>query len=344
MQPHPSDTPLPLIGVAELREVLGLGDTPASTLRVLTAAGLPPNALADPRGYLGVDAVWRLFSAQIAATGDELLGLGTHPHPAGVTEVIVARCMHASSLEQAIGLFCETANLLLRDLRLSFKPRHNELLLNAVFPHQIDRRHQLWLEIACMPWHCTFCWLSGRLLPLARFVTHPSRRSAGTQLLAMFGCPVEYHGDGITLVYQRETLAGTFSPPPLVHWRQRIYDLLLEQIRGRQASLAQRDIVTYVDRALRQGVMDQAAIATSAGMSLATLRRHLARRDQDFRSMRDAVRDEHALQLLHAGHTDEAIAGRLGFSEARSFRRSFRRLHGESPATARRRIRNGAER
>ncbi|MEQ9508880.1 MAG: helix-turn-helix domain-containing protein [Alloalcanivorax xenomutans] len=241
-------------------------------------------------------------------------------------------------MEGAMSVFCDTANLLQRDLCLTLKTRNNELLLNAVFPRHIDRRHQLWLEIACMPWHCSFCWLRGELLPLTRFVTHPSRRSAGTQLLAMFGCPVEYHGDGITLVYPREALAGVFSPPPLAHWRQRIYDLLLEQIRGRQASVAQEDIVTYVDRALRRGVMDQTAIATSAGMSLATLRRHLARRDLDFRSMRDVIRDEHALQLLHAGHTDEAIAERLGFSEARSFRRSFRRLHGESPATCRRRI------
>ncbi|MEQ9270173.1 AraC family transcriptional regulator ligand-binding domain-containing protein [Marinobacter salarius] len=93
MQANISDTPIPLISVEELREVLGLGTAAASNGNVLAAAGLPANALADPRGHLGVDAVWRLFSAQIAATGDELLGLGSQPHPAGLTEIIVARSM-----------------------------------------------------------------------------------------------------------------------------------------------------------------------------------------------------------------------------------------------------------
>ncbi|MEQ8514122.1 MAG: helix-turn-helix domain-containing protein, partial [Chromatocurvus sp.] len=141
-----------------------------------------------------------------------------------------------------------------------------------------------------------------------------------------------------TLTYTRSDLAGTFTPPPLSQWRQRIYDVLLEQIRGRQQWVTREDLVTYVDRALRRGVLDQTAIATSAGMSVATLRRQLARRHRDFRGIRDAVRLEHALQLLHAGHSDDAIAERLGFSEARSFRRAFRRLRNESPGAFRRGI------
>ncbi|MEQ8515895.1 MAG: AraC family transcriptional regulator ligand-binding domain-containing protein, partial [Chromatocurvus sp.] len=151
MQRNVKDSPIPLISVEELREVLGLGSAENSGAPVLAAAGLSDNALADPRSFLGVDAVWRLFSAQIAATGDELLGLGAQPHPPGLTEVIVARSLHADSLESAIATFCDTVNLLQPDLRLTLKARHDELLLNALFPKQIDRRHQLWLEIACMP-------------------------------------------------------------------------------------------------------------------------------------------------------------------------------------------------
>ncbi|MEQ8262902.1 AraC family transcriptional regulator ligand-binding domain-containing protein [Pseudohaliea sp.] len=324
---------IPLLRIGELREVLGTISAAAAE-----GADLAQDQLADPRGFLGVDAVWRLFSAQIAVTGDELLGLGKRAHPAGLTEIIVARALHAATLGEAMQVFCATANLLQDELRVTLRSRHGELLLSAMFPKQLDRRHQLYLEIACLPWHCTFRWLSGSQLPLRRFVTHPSRRGAGTQLMAMMGCPIRYHGNGVTLVYPEVVADLPSRQPPLAAWRRGIYEVLLEQLRERPSQFHDDELVDYVQRALRQGVQSQAAIASSIGMSVATLRRQLARRDTDFRRLRDRVIAEDAVQLLHAGYTTEGIAEKLGFSDARSFRRAFQRVLGLSPGQFRARL------
>jgi AraC-like DNA-binding protein len=330
---------IPLLRVEELLEILELPPNDSRTRALCLAADLEPGALADARNFLPVDAVWRLFSAGIAACGDELLGLGRQAHPAGLTEIIVARCLQCDTLAGAMAVFCRTANLLQNDIRLSLRSRHDELLLNAVFPQQLDRRHQIYLEIACLPWHCTFRWMLGKPLPLLRFVTHSSRRGAGRQLVATFGCPIEYRGNGITLVYPQELADTRLDAPPLSQWRQRIYDELLTQLRERPGQIAERDVSLYVEQALHQGIQNQAAIAASAGMSVATLRRHLARRNTSFRALRDRVVAEHALQLLHAGATTETIAERLGYADARSFRRVFQRTMGASPSEYRDRLR-----
>jgi AraC-like DNA-binding protein len=323
---------LPLLRVEDLLEVLAPGQGQGVAAETLASAQLPPDALSDPRDYLGVDSVWRLFSAQIAATGDELLNLGLQRLPAGLTEIVVARALHEDSIPAAMATFCEVINLLQTDLRLSFKRQRNEFVLNAIFPRQIDRRHQIYLEIACMPWLCTFCWMSSQLLPLKRFVTHPARAEASTQLLSMFGCPVEFRGDGITLVYSNEIGELAISPPALSRWRQGIYAVLLERMRGRQAKVAADGLESYVEAAVRNGILSQSAIADSAAMSVATLRRHLQRRNTSLTRIRDSVIRDSAPQLLHAGYTVEAAAEQLGYSDARSFRRAFRRVLGRTPA------------
>ncbi len=321
--------PLPLLQVGEL--LLVLGERQGVTQDTLASAQVPLDALTDPRSYLGVDSVWRLFSAQIAATGDELLGLGSQPVAAGLTEIVVARSLHERSLPAAMAAFCEVINLLQSDLQLSFKRHRREYALNAIFPRQIDLRHQIYLEIACMPWLCTFCWMSGELLPLVRFVTHPSRAAVSTQLLSMFGCPLEFRGDGITLVYPDLIEDIRFTAPPLSTWRQGIYAVLLDRMRGRKAQVTRDDIESYVEAAVRHGVFAQSAIADSAAMSVATLRRHLQRRNTSLSKIRDRVMRDSAPQLLHAGYTVEAAAELLGYSDARSFRRAFRRVLGYSP-------------
>jgi AraC-like DNA-binding protein len=130
--------------------------------------------------------------------------------------------------------------------------------------------------------------------------------------------------------------------PPLVEWRQGMYGVLLEQLRYRQKILYSRDVIEYAKHALRHGVTSQRAVAESAGMSVATLRRRLASRNSRFRDLRDEVLATDALMLIQAGQSVEAIAERLGYADSRSFRRAFKRHFGESPGDYRRRVIGGS--
>lgn len=78
--------------------------------------------------------------------------------------------------------------------------------------------------------------------------------------------------------------------------------------------------------------------ARAAGTSERTLRRRLAAEGTRFRQLRDEARMAQAQALLadpERSITDVALE--VGFSDASSFARAYRRWHGESPAEARRR-------
>ncbi|WP_405165002.1 AraC family transcriptional regulator [Nocardia sp. NBC_01499] len=79
-------------------------------------------------------------------------------------------------------------------------------------------------------------------------------------------------------------------------------------------------------------IPDQIAVANEMFMSPRTLSRRLNEEDTSFRALLDEVRQLLSEQLL--GHTDlttEQVAARLGYAEAASFIRAFRRWKGCPP-------------
>lgn len=334
---------IPLMRVGDLLDVLlGEGESSESLAEVLALADVEINALDDPRGFLSVDAVWRLFSAQISVLNDELVGLGSRPVPVGSMEMVVGRTLHAQTLGSAIEVFVNSVNLLLPDLQLRQWRRNDFLHLDAIFPGAMTSTRQAYLEIACLPWHFTFCWMSRKSLPIARFRSALERNQVAPQLSATFNCEVEFGGQGIEIVYPLGYMDEPLNLPPLVEWRQGMYGVLLEQLRHRQKALYSRDVIEYAKHALRHGVTSQRAVAESAGMSVATLRRRLASRNSRFRDLRDEVLATDALMLIQAGQSVEAVAERLGYADSRSFRRAFKRHFGESPGDYRRRVMGGS--
>jgi AraC-like DNA-binding protein len=81
--------------------------------------------------------------------------------------------------------------------------------------------------------------------------------------------------------------------------------------------------------------------AVALGISLATLKRHLARHGTHFQAELDQVRAHVALHLFHtAGYDNEAVARYLGFHDANNFRRSFKRWTGMTPMLLRQALAN----
>ena len=78
-------------------------------------------------------------------------------------------------------------------------------------------------------------------------------------------------------------------------------------------------------------------MARQVARSRRTIQRRLNQYGQSYRSLRDAVRRDAALDLLvNTRQTCEAIASAVGFSEPSAFSRAFRRWTGRSPGAYRR--------
>ncbi|MFD3508773.1 helix-turn-helix domain-containing protein [Nocardia sp. NPDC058666] len=88
---------------------------------------------------------------------------------------------------------------------------------------------------------------------------------------------------------------------------------------------------------LAAGDLDLATVATRFAASSRTFQRRLAEAGTTWRDEVDAARRERAQHLLRTSDLPvRAIAARLGYTDARTLRRAFRRWTGQNPETYRR--------
>ncbi|HEX7915478.1 AraC family transcriptional regulator [Rudaea sp.] len=101
----------------------------------------------------------------------------------------------------------------------------------------------------------------------------------------------------------------------------------------------QSEIVASVERILRRRLAEHPTlgdVASSLNLSERTLRRHLAAAGRVYRDIHDQLRTERALELLSAGALSIAdIGSEVGYSDAREFRRAFKRWTGAAPTAMR---------
>lgn len=111
--------------------------------------------------------------------------------------------------------------------------------------------------------------------------------------------------------------------------------------RHAAANATNEDFVEVLRTELRvsipAGTFDGATIARKLSVSLRTMQRRLAEQSFDFSTLVEEVRAELALEYLARPElTVHEIAAMLGYTQASSFHRAFKRWTGHTPAAARR--------
>jgi AraC-like DNA-binding protein len=101
----------------------------------------------------------------------------------------------------------------------------------------------------------------------------------------------------------------------------------------------QSEVIASVERILRRRLADNPTlgdVAQTLNLSERTLRRQLANAGRAWRDIHDQLRAERAFELLRAGALSIAeIGSEVGYSDAREFRRAFKRWTGATPTAMR---------
>lgn len=166
--------------------------------------------------------------------------------------------------------------------------------------------------------------------PLALELTYAAPAWAGDYRRA-FACPVRFGCAENRAVIDASVLS---LPLPTHHPASaRQAEALCRQLETGQGD---RDrLVADVERLLRAQLAENPRlpdIARRLNLTERSLRRHLAASGQVFRDIHERVRAERALELLKAGRLSIADIGcAIGFSDAREFRRAFKRWTGMAP-------------
>ncbi|MFZ6645644.1 AraC family transcriptional regulator ligand-binding domain-containing protein [Undibacterium sp. TJN25] len=140
-----------------------------------------------------------------------------------------------------------------------------------------------------------------------------------------FGCKVRCGADASRLVF-----ASPMLDTPLLPQRMATQPAQLESQKACDQELAEMGVVGK-QSLVRKLVSMQCEfhsvqhMATALGTSPRSLHRLLSREGTSYFHITETVRMERAKRLLLAGATTEDVAERLGYSDARSFRRAFKR-------------------
>jgi AraC-like DNA-binding protein len=303
---------------------------------LLADAGIPARALQWERWP--IDHITRLWRAAARCSGDPGLGLnaGAGVSPASVSTVGFA-LQSAASLREGLGVVQKYQRLISDGGRFQllpghgatwvvYHPRQGEL---AFSPHQIEAVLAAVVTLAG--------WVTGTALRPRRAQFSQARLGPLQGYATVFGCPVEFE----------QAFSGLLIDDALFDRPLPQADPQLARVHDQftAARLAALDAQTLSIAGLREWLAAQAGpqlrradAARALALSERTLARRLQQQGQTFERLLDEVRREQALRALADPEAVIAdIAQMLGFAEASTFCRAFRRWTGLPPARWRRR-------
>jgi AraC-like DNA-binding protein len=331
------------VSTQTLRKLLAAGRQLGADVRAsAVAAGVPLELANDPEGRISHEAMMRLWDELARRTADDQLGLHVAQLARNAPDNVLAYAAQS----------CATLEAAVRS-SLRYTRLVNEAIEAALIVDGARAALRLGVQ-AGLHWHrqaaeagLALVCLFARQCADDRFaftrVSFAHRRPARVdEHQRIFQCELVFEAPHHELELSRAALAT-----PLMHADRALQEHLDRYLQDMLAALGSDDVVTRLRRELarmlRGGAPDVNQAAAQLAMSARTLQRQLQLAGTSFQAVLDDVRRELAVRYLDDFRTSLAEVGfLLGFAEASSFHRAFRRWTGMTPAEVRRRNRPAA--
>ncbi|MDT8989619.1 AraC family transcriptional regulator ligand-binding domain-containing protein [Curvibacter sp. APW13] len=329
-----------LQGFAEAAREVGL-KVPAA----LRAAGLAPDVLTDPEGFVPYGAFARLLEACAEEAGCADFGLRLAQHQNAYLEGPLTLVMrHAQTLSQALALGAQYGYVFSPAMRASLVPVSSDpSLVDVVVNTSAGRDISVVqsTEFVVLGIVQVLRWLSdGSVRPELVLLPHRAA-SVGATYHHYMGCGVQFGATFVAVRLQRSDLSM-----PMPQHNPLLLQMAQSYIEQRYGA-AMQSVVEQVRRLLRQrlalGRVQQVSVAATLAMHPKTLQRRLAAEGVRFDELADRVRRERFVELLQQPTTPSftEMAYMLGYAEPSVLARSCQRWFGCSPRSMRQRAREG---
>lgn len=173
--------------------------------------------------------------------------------------------------------------------------------------------------------------LQGAPLPVVRLHLDYPRPAYAERYEEITEAEIVWDSHSLEVVFARDDMSRRlgFGDPLTAREAKRICDFELSQLPGTGLLEQVRSLL-----AKTPGEYPSLhGLARELGTSARSLRRALARLGSSYQALLFEVRKEHALDYIRSTHLSvEGLAQRLGFSDARAFRRAFKRWTGLTPS------------
>ena len=301
---------------------------------LLVKSGINPRLFASPTGRVSDSQMTRLVQRIWWVMADEFMGFTRSPCKQGLFAASVESVSRCSNLRQVFDLGSRLYNLVSDDIHTQLLETEKHSLLCSRFAEpELDPDHfyqEFWMVI----WHRLSSWLIGRKIPLLYTKLAYEKPAHAAELNYLFPGPKYYGYDENQIAFDTRYL----SLPP-IRSQVEIANFLkrspagLMTIPGDDRSLRNRItnlIVTQSKTVLSLPGIGE--VASQLHITPQTLHRSLKREGTSYQRIKDSIRRDIAVtRLVRDRMPVNQVAEIVGFSEARSFTRAFRKWTGLSP-------------
>lgn len=302
--------------------------------RILQQVGMDPAGLKTGNNRYSQEMVSRLWRAAVQETADPYFGLKVAAQIRPSTFSVVGYAMSCSAtLGDALHRFARYAKLISSSATVSLAEDDHRLSLTFSFDtggappifHTIDT------VLAGLV--CFSSWIAGKqVVPIEVHFKHerPSDMTAYTKILK---CPIHFEQQEDCLVFNSSDMKR-----PILSADEQLAALLDSMAITQMAQLSERFSKKVRNCLLKQfadGEISRRGTAELMHMTERTLLRRLKDEGTTFQEVLDRLREELAYEYLRSSDiTVQTVSSMLGFSDASTFSRAFKRWTGRRPSLA----------
>ncbi|CAI8847907.1 Transcriptional regulator, AraC family [Pseudomonas sp. IT-P253] len=332
------------IAVQLVREALLQSCAPGlATDEVLNKVGINPALLATSGGRVPATAYARLWRLLARRGDDEFFGMDPRKLKSGSLEFLCRCSMIQPSLAAGLTSGLSFLSLMLEHIPAQLVRQQSLAEIVLLEDEQAPRRaftyFTYWMIV-----HGVACWLAGRRIPILAIELRCSEPDFCDDYRVMFSENLRFDRPRTRMIFSADCLDLPIkrSAEELKRFLAHAPANILVKYRDPQ-SLASR-----IKHDLRQLPAEHwpetEPLAQQLCMSASTLRRRLSEEGQTYQALKDSVRKELAIVWLAEPSISFAeIATRLGFADASSFYKAFRKWSGSNPGHYRSLILNEAD-
>lgn len=326
------------IAIGRVIQVLqGAARSGADIPTLLASVGLERRMLDDPDARIDRDTFIRLMLSVMKYTQDEFLGFGQgRKSRPGTFSMMAHAVINCANLEKAIQRGIKFYELFDLDVRSSLHVEGDLAWIQVDASPRLDFREVIIESIMILSLRF-MSWLVGKAIdPVSVEFDFPRAEEMG-DYRSVFTCPVKFESDTNRMLF-----SGEYLEMPLVQnelsLSKFLKDSLAQLIDGNIHNVGlPAQIRAIISKDYGNNFPDFSEICEKLNMTPQTLRRRLKEGNTSYQEIKDAIRKDASVYYLSKPELSiDEIALLMGFSEASSFHRAFKKWTGKTPSAYRR--------